>query len=203
MYLADGDYNSAMALANMLPSLYSLSDDDLLEHNDYISLLNLYHSLAYENRSIWQMDSGEKALVEYLAEYSLGTPQAMARSIMTEVYGRDYFACPSGLDFGQNGDRSINTNASVQVLNKVMGLLVEISPNPIQTWASVHYSLPSGEAKAQLTLANAVGATVAQFSLSGNEGNMLLDLRDLSSGIYTYTIICGKLSQTGKLVITK
>ncbi len=203
MYLADGDYNSALALANMLPSLYSLSDDDLSEHNDYISLLNLYHSLAYENRSIWQMDSGEKALVEYLAEYSLGTPQAMARSIMTEVYGRDYFACPSGLDFGQNGDRSININASVQVLNKVMGLLVEISPNPIQTWASVHYSLPSGEAKAQLILANAVGATVAQFSLSGNEGNMLLDLRDLSSGIYTYTITCERLSQTGKLVITK
>ena len=59
------------------------------------------------------------------------------------------------------------------------------------------------QAEAQLILANAVGATVAQFSLSGNEGNMLLDLRDLSSGIYTYTITCERLSQTGKLVITK
>ena len=39
--------------------------------------------------------------------------------------------------------------------------------------------------------------------LSGNASQKVLDLRDLADGVYAYNVYCGKLSQTGKLVIVK
>ena len=44
---------------------------------------------------------------------------------------------------------------------------------------------------------------MAAYDLLGNETQKVLDLRDLASGVYTYTVCCGKHSQTGKLVIVK
>ncbi|MBR0538846.1 MAG: hypothetical protein IJK36_01285 [Bacteroidales bacterium] len=45
--------------------------------------------------------------------------------------------------------------------------------------------------------------TVAACDLSGNASQKVLDLRDLADGVYVYTVYCGKLSRTGKLVIVK
>ncbi len=45
--------------------------------------------------------------------------------------------------------------------------------------------------------------TVAAYDLSGNVSQRVLDLRDLSDGVYAYNVYCGKLSRTGKLVIVK
>ena len=54
-----------------------------------------------------------------------------------------------------------------------------------------------------MTITNALGVTVAAYDLSGNASQKVLDLRDLADGVYAYTVYCGKLSQTGKLVIVK
>ena len=50
---------------------------------------------------------------------------------------------------------------------------------------------------------NALGVTVMTDELNGNQGQKVLDLRDLSDGVYVYTISCGEYVQTGKLVIAK
>lgn len=39
--------------------------------------------------------------------------------------------------------------------------------------------------------------------LKGNEGQKVLDLRELSNGIYTVTVLCGEYYLTEKLVVTK
>lgn len=78
-----------------------------------------------------------------------------------------------------------------------------MAPNPASTWVAVDYSLPPGASKAQMTITNALGMTVAAYDLSGNASQRVLDLRDLADGVYAYTVYCGKLSRTGKLVIVK
>lgn len=84
-----------------------------------------------------------------------------------------------------------------------MGFAVTVSPNPAHTWIAVDYSLPAGETKAQMRIASALGVTVATYDLNDNEMQKVIDLRSLADGIYTYTVCCGKYSQTGKLVIVK
>lgn len=82
-------------------------------------------------------------------------------------------------------------------------LQMSVHPNPATTWATIDYTLPNGNAKAELSIFNAMGLRVKLVELEGNEGQKVLDLRELAGGVYTCTIACGGFLQTQKLVVTK
>lgn len=205
LYMEEGNFENALSLANMLPTLYNLTGDDLAEHNDYMAMLTLYKKLFIDGRSIMQLDMLERALVEHTADYSSGTPQAMAKAIMMEAYGYRYSDCPSGvnLEYPVKGLGQMGAVFSDEDMDKAMGFSVNVSPNPARTWVAIDYTLPIGASKAQIRIADIYGKSVATYSLHGTESQKVLDLRDFVPGVYTYTVSCGKLSQTGKLVIVK
>lgn len=205
LYMEEGNFVNALSLANMLPTLYNLSGDDLAEHNDYMAMLTLYKKLFIDGRSIMQLDMLERALVEHTADYSSGTPQAMAKAIMMEAYGYRYSDCPSGvnLEYPVKGLGQMGAVFSDEDMDKAMGFSVNVSPNPARTWVAIDYTLPIGASKAQIRIADIYGKSVATYSLHGTESQKVLDLRDFVPGVYIYTVCCGKLSHTGKLVIVK
>lgn len=205
LYMEEGNFENALFLANMLPTLYNLSGDDLAEHNDYMAMLTLYKKLFIDGRSIMQLDMLERALVEHTADYSSGTPQAMAKAIMMEAYGYRYSDCPSGvnLEYPVKGLGQMGAVFSDEDMDKAMGFSVNVSPNPARTWVAIDYTLPIGASKAQIRIADIYGKSVATYSLHGTESQKVLDLRDFVPGVYIYTVCCGKLSHTGKLVIVK
>lgn len=205
IYLEDGNFTDALSLANMFPTLYGLTGGDLAEHNDYMTMLNLYHALYIDGRNTMQLKSTERSTVEYIADYGTGTPQAMAKSIMMGAYGYLYDVCPSGLNlnYPTRGEENMGSAFLNEDLNRAIGLSVNVSPNPASTWVAVEYTLPVDVDNAQMRIYNALGVSMAAYDLLGNETQKVLDLRDLASGVYTYTVCCGKHSQTGKLVIVK
>ena len=86
---------------------------------------------------------------------------------------------------------------------KVVPLQMNVHPNPATTWVAIDYTLPNGNAKAELSIFNAMGVKVKQVELDGSQGQKVLDLRELANGVYTITVLCGEYSQTEKVVITK
>ena len=205
IYLEDGNTYDALALANMLPTLYGLTGEDLDEYDDYLTMLNLYRVINADGRNTMQLDSTERAVVEHIADYGTGVPQAMAKTIMMEAYGYRYNDCPSGLDLTII-DRGIGHPGSYysnEDLGKAMGFSVNVSPNPASTWVAVDYTLPDGMEKARMRVFNAFGVTVAAYDLHGKETQKVLDLRDMAPGIYIYAVSCGNYSQNGKLVIVR
>lgn len=204
-YVDEGDFTNALTLANMLPSLYGLTGNDLVEHNDYVELLELYGDLYNDDRNIMQLDSTERAQVERIAVQSSGYPQAMAQAVLYgtnwESYAENPFDCPT-LTLPQGGQRGGHTFTQ-EDLGRALGLNVSVKPNPATTWAAVDYTLPAKLSKATMTVSNALGVTVMSTELNGNQGQKVLDLRGLADGVYLYTIKCGEYVQTGKLVIAK
>lgn len=82
--------------------------------------------------------------------------------------------------------------------------ILQGTPKGSTIQASINgHTLPMGADKAQLQFTNAYGVVVATCDLSSDDGQKVIDLRSLASGVYTYTLFCGKLSQSGKLVIEK
>lgn len=201
IYMEEGNFTDAMALANMLPSLYGLTGNDLLDHYDYIRLLTLYQTLEQDGRTTFQLTPTEKELVEDVVDNGYGTAAIMAQSIMESVYGINEFTCPQ-VDFSK-GDRGMTFSYSNEDLSKAMGLTCSTSPNPATTWVNVDFTLPSNADRATLIVSNALGIKVAEYELAGNTGQKVLDLRALANGVYTCTLICGKYQCTNKLVITK
>jgi len=121
------------------------------------------------------------------------------------VYGYRYDDCPFGVEFHYPTKNSgeFGTIPTEEDLNKAVNFSVNISPNPASTWVIVDYTLSPDADKAQLLISNMLGVTVASCNLLGNDTQKVLDLRELTSGVYTYTVSCGRYSQTGKLVIVK
>ncbi len=201
-YMAEGDFNTAFSLADMLPSLYHLEGDDLDAHDDYMELLRLYRNLYNEGRNTMQMDSTEIALVETIAYGSNGTPKHMAQSILEGAYRYHFEECPI-VPYPGNERGGCVENIDPQSYGKAMGLNVDVKPNPATTWVAVDFTLPGDAKDAMLVLTNTMGVKFLQTNLNGNVGQKVLDLREFANGVYMLTVQCGECSHTEKLVITK
>jgi hypothetical protein len=205
-YVDEGDFNNAFTLANMLPSLYRLTGENLVEHEDYLEFLELYEDLYNSGRNLMQLDSTEMAFVKHVADYGLGYPRIIAQNVLEDINGNDYFknslGCPMLTLRGEETNKG-KYDIPVEDLKKAIGMSVVVKPNPASTWVSIDYNLPANTTTATLSVANALGVTVFSEKLNGQQGQKILDLRSLANGIYVYSIRCGEYVLTGKLVVTK
>lgn len=202
-YMEEGNDEAAFALANMLPSLYGLTGDALTEHNGYMQLLVLHDTLNNQDRTIFELTEQETALVNNLASNGVGIAKDMAQSILEANGSASNIQCPQIITHENRGSIKNGSQAIQQQINVILGLSVSANPNPATTWTTIDYALPDGAVKATLTLTNTLGVTVQTVELNGKQGQRVLDLRDLANGVYIYSVRCGSLLQTGKLVIAK
>ena len=201
-YMAEGDYENAFALANMLPTLYEFDSEEMDEHADYMRMLNLYRNLRQAGRNTRQLTEQEVEDIEDIAENSTGVPQRMAQNILEATSQRHFADCPNA-PYPEGNRGSSAGQIDPELFGKAMGLSIDAKPNPATTWVALDYTLPGDAKAAAVEVTNALGVKVMQAQLSGNVGQKVLDLRELSNGVYTVTIICGEYYQTVKLVITK
>ena len=201
IYLEENNYSDAITLANMLPLLYGLTEEEMRDHNNYTSLLSLYNNLYQTARTTFQLTDAEKIIVEDIANSNSGTAASMAQSIMESVYGITIPTCPQIDSNVERGNKSYVI--AVEDISKAKGLDFSISPNPATSWCSLDYTLPGDCTKATIIITDIFGVIVYENILLGNQGNKVMDLRDIASGIYTCTIRCNDCQMTSKLVIAQ
>lgn len=201
-YIHEGDFTNAFALANTLPNKYNLQGDELSDHNDYMTLLNLYRALYNSNRTVRELTESEKETVANIAENGHGASKLMATGIIMETSDRTAvsYICPALSR--EDGDKNEDTSGNKDI-DYVDELFVGLSPIPASTWVSVDYKLPANYAKATMTIMSSYGAKIMDVELLGDKGTTTIDLRDLSNGVYSYIVRCGDKIFTGKLVVTK
>ena len=160
------------------------------------------HPCTNTGESIRQLTENETEDVEDIAINGTGLPQYMAQSLLEATNERYHFAeCPE-LDFPLPS-KGASQGYTQEDLSKAMGLSVSAKPNPATTWVALDYTLPGDAKAAAVEIVNSLGEKVMQSQLNGNVGQKVLDLRELSNGVYTIAILCGEHCQTEKLVITK
>lgn len=197
-YIQNGDFTSALALANTLPNKYDLQGDDLSDHNDYMTLLYLYQTLYNSNRTVRDMTTTELETVKIMAENGYGASQQMAKAILMEIGERavESIICPDmpRLARGINADNG-NQNANDSELE------IAVGPIPATTWVSIDYKLPCENSTAIMTIVNSLGVKVMHIELAGEQGTRTIDLRDMPAGVYSYIVRCGEYIQNGKVMI--
>lgn len=200
IYMAEGNFNDAFTLANMLPTLYNLESDELEDYNDYMQLIAIYRALAQDNRSTMQLSEVEKDIVEDIAYNGKGTSQAMAKSLLT-LYGSFDEECPliSIAPNGRGGGKMTYTDSDI---SKAMGLSLNVNPNPAKTWIAIDYTLPEGFNGATITITNSLGIEVYTKNVHGERGQDIVDLQKMPVGVYIMTINCEEHILTEKLVVT-
>ncbi len=195
-YIQEGNFSSTQTLLDLIPSLYELTGDRLLQYNDYKSLTEFQIDIEQQNRSILELDNNEIDFLVNLAENSSGTAKVVARNILNFGYGYNYCHClptdsstmkSSAIDF----EKPENDN----------GLYINAEPNPADTWVAFNVKIPSYINEAVLKITDINGKRTKEFSIDSRQGQKLWDIRGIKSGIYLYTLEAGTIKKSGKLII--
>ena len=196
--LGNGFATEALELAALMPDLYDLQEEALVEHNHFVSLKELQAELIADNRTFLELDAGEVSQLESLIAQSTGRAGIQARNMLAFAEGYTYCDCPTEVDSSLK-----QTNATTKPFNPEQLFHIEASPNPAKHWVSFTYELPMGMSQAVLEVADATGRLLGSEKLSNNKGQSLWDIRGMPAGIYYYRLSGNGFTQSGKLVITE
>lgn len=201
-FLQNGDFSKAIELANLLPTRYDFQETNMLDHYNYLDLINLYQALYENGNTFFEMTESELEIVENIAERGSGYSQSMAEVILSEIqdtYAETYTCIE--LPYGRH-DRNMMEFSKPQSYD-INTFNVDVYPNPAGTWTRIIYKLPNDSEITKLYLTNSMGIKVLETELDGIEGQKVLDLNDLANGIYLYTVQHGLKIQSGKISIAK
>ncbi len=198
-YLAEDNYNDALAMAGMLPGLYELEGNRLDEHNYYMDVLNLKILLGQENRSLAELTGDEVNQLNTIAENSEGVGGAEARGILEAFYGYSFCDCMNIND--NQGYKSTSFDPSS--LNTVYGISIEVKPNPAKEWTAFNYTLPDNTTKGVMKIVDITGKVVEVIEVTGVEGQYIWDTRKIKSGVYMYSFAVNGIRSSDKIVIQK
>lgn len=113
-----------------------------------------------------------------------------------------------------NGNQAMNQNnsngstkSSIEVeLNDVQNIVLEQNvPNPFAERTTISYSIPDNVQKAQIHFYNQNGQLINTVEINERgEGQLNVFANDLSTGVYTYTLIAdGSIVSSKRMVRTK
>jgi hypothetical protein len=199
-YLSEGYYTDAQTLLNLMPTLYELDGQALMDYNDYKSLMLMQVDLEQQGSNICELDSAEIAVLVDYAENSSGEAKYMARGILNFAYGFNYCDCIV------NSDSSFMKSSKAfpsKSFDMMFGLEVTVKPNPAGEWTSFNYKLPYNSTEGIIEITDVSGALIERFTVTGKEGQKVWDTRNIKSGVYFYTINVSGNNKSGKIVICK
>lgn len=198
-FIQENNYADAMALANLLPTLYDFTEDELQYHTDYMYILNLQQTLYNEGRTLSQLSESEINGINSISLTNEDLAGTQAKGIL-EVYYKDWIGnCPDVNDTVTWRSAKIDD----VLLAKAKGVEISVDPNPAQTWCSFKYTLPLEESTAELRIYNSNNALISIFTINGKQGERLWDTRSIKSGIYFYQLNTDYINLRGKIVVIK
>lgn len=195
-YLQEGDIANAQSLLAQLPILYSLTGDDLLEYDDYYTLMQIQINLTQEGRAINNLDSIELATVNSIASQGYGYAKKQAQGILEYAYSQHFYECPllpDSLSLKQHHDASFySTKDAIQI---------SVKPNPASSWVAFDYVLPFDVSEGTIHISDISGQLIKSIFLDRNKGQKVLDTRHIPAGMYIYKIESSGFTKSGKLII--
>ena len=198
-YFQEANYNDALALASIMPSLYSYKENELTEHNYYMDMLNLQINLGQQGRNIFDLNSNEVDNLVFIANNSNGTAGTQAKGILEFAHGYHYCDCIDADTMGYKSSSNINYDA----FNQAFGSEIEVYPNPANEWTAFNFALPDNETEGVIKISDVSGKVIKTFVVTGFQGQKVWDTRKIQAGVYFFTFTVNRFSKSGKIVISK
>lgn len=197
-YLSENDTANAIALINLLPSLYNLEGESLADYNNYKSMVELQIQWIAESKNISELDSTEISLLENFAEDSTSIAGNMARNILTYAYDHYYCNCMEMPDSTYLKNAYIHNLQPITV-NEI--LMISAEPNPAQYYVAFNYELFNETSTGQILISDLSGKRIWQIQVYGKQGQKVWNTTEIKAGVYYYSLLSDGISKAGKIVI--
>jgi len=207
-YYQLGNFAAGMRTLTLIPEMYKLNEDEMMEHQNYLSLYTFKNDIAESGRTIAQLTEDEIIKMQYFAEATSGLSSKIAQGILCffydickedeamreledeEMRGLDDEAI-KGERRREKGESEKEDSYGLMVLRSY-GL--EIFPNPGKDYITVASEVED----CYFELINAMGIVVKSEKI--NKGNNTINTSSFPQGIYIYKAVAGNNVVTGKWI---
>lgn len=171
----------------MIPQLTDLSIEQMVDYEDYSSLIEILWSLEKDNSGLDSIKIGQ--LTDLLARNSKIT--YLARNVLVENGLMDYTEPIYLAD--ELKSMSVNPNKSGDTKSNKSNLIV--FPNPAKTYIIVSYDLKERQGKSSISINSIDGKSYYEQYINGNKNQTIISLSGFSEGVY-----CIQLKNNGEVI---
>ncbi len=198
-YYAENNLEAAQNILDSIPSNFHLSDDQVVDYNDYNYFYNFRKNNVTSHHSVAELNESE--IQELVAFTQTGNNFAigLAQNILCYYYAickEDDYTLPTN----NSRTRSLTYSKSKSATNSVL-----VMPNPAANSTIFSYKLPALiNEKVILTIVDIIGNTIEQFNLNESEGQQMWETKYVRSGLYFYFVKDGNTKiANGKIAVEK
>lgn len=182
---------------------------------NYIELIGILTKGIQEQQrkidSLEEKTSNQDAINNSL-QNQLTTTNTVFQNQLNELQAAITNCCNRPMESSTNNN---NQTKSIEVESETSKIDIELKesgiqaiileqnvPNPFAEKTTINYSLPENTVKAQMLFYNSQGKLIQTVDLNQNgKGQLNVFASDLSSGVYTYTLVVdGKIAETKRMV---
>jgi hypothetical protein len=103
---------------------------------------------------------------------------------------------------GDTSEITIHYSCATGIYEYEAGIVSDVYPNPAATHVTIDYAFTTAAKKAKIEVYDVLGKTVKEIAIESKEGKAILNVDDLKTGLYFYTIITDdKATRARKLII--
>lgn len=201
-YIAEAKFDSSVIVLDQILVDFDLDDVTMYEYDNYYLYHDLLQSLNDNDRSIFDLDTTEIALLDQIANDHTGTSGIKSRNILCFAFGlcEEYPGNPS--DTSQNKSTQILMPPQ-QIINEAYTTLM-VTPNPATIFAEFSWEILNLENEALLEIVDMDGKVVATYSINEPQGKWAWNTRNTIPGVYIYSLRgSGSILKSGKITVLK
>ena len=199
-YIEENDFENAYnTMYDLSLNYYKLTEDQQNEINDFEEYIAFRENLfALDNSNIYQLTASEIAkLVDYTQTHT-GRGRILAQNILCVLYD----ICEEE-ELIENKDH-FTPNSNTYSSGKITSDQIEVMPNPAQNYTTFKWDFDLLQGNALLKIYEQSGKQIETQVLSSAQGQWVWDTREVSDGIYTYSVTTNSmLIGSGKVIVKK
>ncbi len=201
--LSSGEIQTAQQVMNDIPSQFDLSTADQRLYHDYQTYFGILTSLASQNLTIYDIDQNHQSQLAQLTNEGSKPVQTYARNILLANELISYTEPIILPDENKSSPAGKENNSSSSLKEGVL----KVFPNPAQQYVIVEYNFIQKYDNPQnltLTILSNDGKLLYERKVTKSQDQILIDCRNLSSGLYLCRMNDGKEKRDSvKFVIVK
>lgn len=198
LYLVRGEYTQGNAELNNILINYSLSTEEVVEHDHFFEYFNLIKSIKQDNRTEFEATEDEKQELLNIEQLSNGYPAAYARNVLLAMDEIDYLAPIKLPDFYKSAKEM---EEYLEIIQSEQPSQLAVFPNPSKGFVIVEYHLEM-ENKGVIEIKNVNGITVKLVDVNRLQDQVTIITQDWKPGTYIATIkINGKSIESTKFTL--
>ncbi len=196
-YYRFGQYSQMSSELSNIPSDFDLSDEQLLHHQDHVSLYGIKQFMSENNLYASELSSEQVNSLTTIADNNYPIVSARARALLFM----------NSEEFTYNEPIPIHNEPSQRIMpdeESKHTRSMKIFPNPTNDILNIEFENIPISNNDLVVVQDIIGKVVMERALSENEKSLILSLKDIKPGSYIVVLYKGnRIEQSEELIISR